>query len=302
MRVKKVDTLTGHKDSVYTLLSGLNENSFFSAGGDGMVVLWDRSKPGVGELIAQLPHSIYSLHRPAKTGWLLAGHNYDGIHALDWQKRIELKSLQLSASAIFDMQSNGTDLFVACGDGTVILIDLESWTVRHRSRMSEKSARTMAIHPGRRELAVGYSDYHIRILNMDDLSLKQEWLAHQNSVFTLAYSHDFGMLCSGSRDARIRVWDVEQNYGQIAEVVAHLYAINSLVFSPNGKHFVTCSLDKSIKIWKTDGLKLLKVVDKARHAGHGTSVNKLLWLSDDHFVSASDDRTIGIWNIQFDQD
>ena len=59
-------------------------------------------------------------------------------------------------------------------------------------------------------------------------------------------------------------------------------------------------MDKSVKVWQTADLTLLKVIDKARHAGHGTSVNKLLWSSyNDQVVSASDDRTISIWDVIF---
>jgi WD40 repeat protein len=44
----------------------------------------------------------------------------------------------------------------------------------------------------------------------------------------------------------------------------------------------------------------LKVIDKGRHAGHGTSVNKLLWTSfKNQLVSASDDRTISAWDLLF---
>ena len=60
-------------------------------------------------------------------------------------------------------------------------------------------------------------------------------------------------------------------------------------------------MDKSIKVWDTTELKLLKVIDKARHAGHGTSVNKLLWTSfNDQLISASDDRTLSVWSLKFD--
>ena len=152
----------------------------------------------------------------------------------------------------------------------------------------------------RGEIAVGYSDFSIRVFDLDDLKMKQEWKAHSNSVFTVRYTPDEKFLISGSRDARLKVWDAEAGYLQTAEVVAHLYAINHLDFSPNGKHFVTCSMDKSIKVWDAEKLKLLKVIDRARHAGHGTSVNKVLWTTyQDQLLSASDDRTISVWNLIF---
>ena len=59
-------------------------------------------------------------------------------------------------------------------------------------------------------------------------------------------------------------------------------------------------MDKAIKVWDAKTFKLLKVIDKARHAGHGTSVNKLLWMNyKDTLVSCSDDRTISLWDINF---
>jgi WD40 repeat protein len=78
-----------------------------------------------------------------------------------------------------------------------------------------------------------------------------------------------------------------------------MYAINNISYRPDGKYFATCSMDKSIKIWDASTFRLLKVIDKSRHAGHATSVNKLLWTAyEDQLVSASDDHTLSIWNIQ----
>ncbi len=296
--VARLNTFSGHRDCVYTLQPSNKPNIFFSGSGDGMVVQWDIKIPDEGQLIAKLPNSIYGLHYHAENNLLLAGHNYDGIHVLDWENKKELASLHITKAAIFDIQSFGHRIFVACGDGSVVCVNLDRLVVTDQNKHSENKARTIAVHVQRGEIAVGYSDNYIRIFDIDSLELKQEWSAHLNSVFTLRYSPDGNFLFSGSRDARLKVWDVRAGYLQVTEIAAHMYAINHIEFSPDAKHFVTCSMDKSIKVWDTEGLQLLKVIDKARHAGHGTSVNKLLWTSfESQLLSASDDRSISAWQI-----
>jgi len=299
-QVNKVQTFTGHRDSVYALQPSHSPSIFFSGSGDGMIVQWDLQHPDKGELIAKLPNSVYALHYYANTNLLIAGHNYDGIHMLEWEGKREVSSLHFTEAAIFDIQSVGTKIYAASGDGSVTAIDVEKNAVIRTTKSQSKSARTIAVHLGKGELAVGYSDHFIRVYDLDTLQLKHEWQGHANSVFTLRYSPDGNFLLSGSRDARLKVWDVRSGYAQAAEVVAHMYAINHIEFSPDGKHFVTCSMDKSIKVWDLEALRLLKVIDKARHAGHGTSVNKLLWTSyRSLLLSASDDRSISSWDIKF---
>jgi WD40 repeat protein len=302
VQVNRVHSLNGHRDCVYTLQRSHKENIFFSGAGDGMIVKWDLENPQEGELIAKLPNSVYALHQTENNEVLMAGHNYEGVHLLDWRNKKEIGSLKLTAAAIFDIQSVGKITLVATGDGTVINFDREKLLIVNKAQVSEKSARTIAINAKQGEVAVGYSDNFIRIFDLDTLKMKHQWQAHENSVFTIRYSPDYKLLFSGSRDARFKVWDVSANYTQTTEVVAHLFAINHIEFSPDGKHFVTCSMDKSIKVWNTEELKLLKVIDRARHAGHGTSVNKLLWTNyNQQLVSASDDRTISVWNIKFEE-
>jgi WD40 repeat protein len=302
LQVSKIHTLTGHRDCVYTLVPSASDAFFFSGSGDGLAVMWDLNNPETGTVIAQLPNSIYAMHYHAFADTLVIGHNYDGIHILDWQNKKELGSLQLTKAAIFDIQSHKENLFIATGDGALIRVESPALRIAKEAKESEKSARTIAINEDRGEIAIGYSDNFIRIFDLDSMQLKQAFQAHANSVFTLQYTPDNKYLLSGSRDARLKAWDATNNYGQAAEVVAHMFAINHLVFSPDNKHFVTCSMDKSIKVWDAKELKLLKVIDRSRHAGHATSVNKVLWTNHhNHLLSASDDRTISVWNINFEK-
>ncbi len=300
IQVKKIQTLTGHRDCVYSLTQVPGSPHFFSAGGDGMIVNWDLRSPDEGTLIAKLPNSVYAIHAVPGTELIIAGHNYEGIHILDWKNKKEVASLKLSDAAIFDIKTHGNDCLIACGDGSLTIVDLRSMTVRKKLISSERNARTIAINMHRQEIAVGYSDHYIRLYDMADYQLKREWQAHLNSVFTLAYTPDNRFLLSGSRDARLKAWSPDSDYALHQEIKAHLYAINHIEFSPDAEHFVTCSLDKSVKVWQAASLKLLKVIDKARHAGHGTSVNRLLWSSfNGKLISASDDRTISIWDVIF---
>ena len=299
VQIKRLHSLTGHRDAVYTLHPAGERSHFFSAAGDGMVVRWDLENPESGELLAKLPNSIYALHYLAGRETLVAGHNYEGIHLLDWKNKKEEASLKLTTAAIFDIQSMDDKLLVGSGDGMVTMVNLKNLSIARQVRASEKSARTIAVNHKTGEIAVGFSDCFIRVYD-EDLTLKYEWSAHANSVFTLRYSPDGLRLLSGARDARLKAWTVDAGYEKSEEVVAHMYAINHIEFSPDGKHFVTCSMDKSIKVWDASALRLLKVIDRARHAGHATSVNKLLWTSyNNQVISASDDRSISVWQIIF---
>jgi WD40 repeat protein len=228
IQIQKLLTLTGHRDSIYTLQRAAKPNEFFSASGDGMIVSWDLNNPDTGHLIARLPNSVYALQLQANAPEILiAGQNYEGIHLLDWQNKKQIGSLQLTKAAIFDIQCREEMAFVACGDGLLAKIHLGQMQVLKKDHSANKSARAISIHTERGEVAVGYSDHFIRVFDLDSLQLKYEWQAHANSVFTVRYTPD-GKLVSGSRDARLKFWDPVHEYGQLTEIVAHMYAIRNI--------------------------------------------------------------------------
>jgi WD40 repeat protein len=296
--VTKIDTFGGHRDCVYTLTPGTDPGTFFSAGGDGLVVRWQLGKPDQGELLAKLPASVYSVTLQPDTGLLWIGQNYDGVHLIDPVQKEAVGSLNITTSAIFALDFYKNDAFVALGDGVVAVIDTEQRAVRRHLKASDQAARCLAINPVERELAVGYSDNSVRIFDLMSLTLTRVIPAHTNSVFAITYSPDYRYLITGGRDAHLKVWDVEKGYTLHQDIVAHLFTINRIAYSPDGRLIATGSMDKSIKLWDAETFRLLKVVDRARHAGHGTSVNSVCWLGNQTLLSASDDRTISVWNVQ----
>lgn len=299
MQITKLHTFQGHKDAVYTLAPLKGHPVFFSGAGDGMVVKWDLTQPDQGHLIAHMPNSVYALQGIPEEDLLIVGQNFEGIHVIDLNRNKEQGSLAINNSAIFDIQQADHRLIVATGSGSVVLVDLPRLQVIKKLDYSTKSARCVAVNKQAAEFAVGYSDHTIRVFDLHTYELKYHLTGHTNSVFAITYHPNFPLLLSAGRDAHLKVWNCEDRYAIEHSIVAHMYAINHIEFSPNGLHFVTCSMDKSIKVWDAQLFKLLKVIDKVRYAGHGTSVNKLYWSPyNQQLASCSDDRTITIWDLK----
>ena len=300
VQITKLGTYTGHRDCVYTLEKSENENTFFSSGGDGMVVKWDFLNPDQGEVVAIVDTSVYALKYLPQFDWLVVGQNFKGLHVINMKEKSEIRHIQFTESAIFDILATPTQLVAATGDGKVFVFKLPDFSIETIFNFSDKSARCLAFDAASQHLAIGYSDHSIRIVQEGVLA--KEIFAHSNSVFSLAYSPDGSELLSAGRDAHLKVHNAQNGYTAKESIVAHMYAINHLTYSPNGLFYATASMDKSIKLWDAKTHKLLKVIDKSRHAGHGTSVNKLLWTKHEDFLaSVSDDRTVSVWNVGFDQ-
>ncbi|MFZ9980806.1 MAG: WD40 repeat domain-containing protein [Cyclobacteriaceae bacterium] len=297
----KVFKFQGHRDCIYQLESAGDDKSFFSAGGDGMIVRWNLDHPDQGNLIARTEGSVYSMCFIPSTGILLAGQNNEGIHAIDVIKKERVASSALGSVSIFDLKVSGGRVYAGTSAGELVILDPAELKTIAKLKLSEGSLRTIAIHPLTGNLALGFSDCSVKIFDTRSGTVTEDWQAHHLSVFTLCWSPDGKYLLSGSRDAKIKCWEWNDQGPECREVTAHLFAVNHVIYSPGGEHFLTCSMDKTIKIWSSRDLSLHRVLDKARHAGHGHSVNRLVWINDDTFASAGDDRIISVWKLQKEQ-
>ena len=298
--VARIATLAGHRDAVYALTGGA-DNLLYSGSADGMVVGWDAAQPERdGELLARVQNSVYALRHLPGPGLLVLGHNFQGIQAIDLAGRQLAHATALPPVAIFEIvySESRQRLYVGLGDGTLAVLALPDFRLEKLLRLADKSLRCLALHEGRGELAVGSSDTLTRILDLDSLATKYTLGESTNSVFSVAYSPDGAHLLTAGRDAQIRRWHVAADYALADTVPAHLYTINHLAFSADGRYLASCSLDKSIKLWDAATLTLLRVLDRARAAGHGTSVNRLVWPgTENRLVSCSDDRSLAVWQL-----
>ena len=298
IKVEKIAQLNGHLDCIYALENSCQADSFYSGAGDGFIVEWGSKNSTEGKLISKVFRPVYCLKLLNEKNILLAGTAAGNLHVIDLQKNIELKNIELHTFGLFDLKTHKNFLVSAGGDGTISILDQTNFSLVHKIIASDKSARIIAMKPDGAEFAVGFSDHKIRIYNAENFELKTTISQHSNSVFALAYSPDGNYLVSGGRDAMMNIYDTKNNFELLKNIAAHNLHIHCIYFNTNGKLFATSSMDKTIKIWDAENFELLKVIDKSRHEGHVSSVNKLLWLDDENIISCSDDKTIMCFRTQ----
>ena len=290
LQIERIDTFSGHRGPIYALEKGL-DSLFYSAGSDGWVVQWNLAKPDLGKVSVQIEGSIYALKLDVE-GVLWIGHNHQGIQGIQVADQTQVFSIPTKGLSIFSISFVGSNAWIGHNEGLITVVDIASKSVIKHIKASEKSVRCFC-HLDNEGVAVGYSDGFIRIFDRS-FQLVNSFQAHDSSVFSLQSRG--GELYSVGKDARIKQWTPDFTLKN--EVIGHIYAIHDLQFSPDGNWFATASMDKTVKIWESDGLKLCKVLDATRHGGHKNSVNKLIWSTfDDLLVSASDDKNLSVWKI-----
>ncbi|PHN00867.1 WD40 repeat domain-containing protein [Flavilitoribacter nigricans] len=304
LNLSPIARLGGHNAAIFALTPDADQRYFLSAAGDGWIVRWDLDDPDPGRLIAKVDTQVFSLCCLPDQQRVVAGNMNGGVHWIDLQEPKNTRNIAHHEKGVFAIEKVEDDLFTAGGQGMLTRWSVAQSRTEESIKLSNQSLRSLAVHPGNNQLAVGSSDNSIYLLKLPDLQLIHTIRnAHDNSVFSLQYSPDGRYLLSGSRDAHLKVWDIWDGFQEIVAKPAHWFTINAIAFHPAGKWLATASRDKTIKIWDAGNFELLKVIETVRDNGHVNSVNSLLWTPyRNYLLSASDDRTIGIWQVEAQND
>jgi WD40 repeat protein len=289
---------TGHKGSVYALADA-RDGRFFSSGADGWVVEWRLDSPEQGRLLAQMPGAVYAISFLPEKQLLAVAVNNDGFHFLDLRDGALSFALASGEGNWFRMKNLPDGRILASGSGgRIALIEPEERSIKF-FQSGMKDLRSVAHLPGG-NIVLGTSGPAIR-MHDSGLNFQQEINSgHSKTIFGLAAYPDGRRMLSSGRDAKLNLhekndsgnWEIRQS------VPAHLYGIHDVCLHPQKTLLASGSMDKTIKIWDAENLRLLRVLDRSRHDGHSHSVNQLCWLAEpDLLLSCSDDRSILAWDI-----
>ncbi len=302
IEVEKSKQFMGHNGAIYTLETASENHLFFSGSSDNLVVEWNMKNQGQNKVVAKLPAKAMALKYVLDRNILLIGQSLGGVHVIDLNKNEEVKLLQLHQQYIYDIHylPEKECFWVAAGDGTLSVWSINDFSLITALKLCDHKIRSIGFNSVLKEAAIGCGDGSIRILDFETFDEKKILKGHIDafSVNAVSYHPNGKYLLSGSRDAYLNVWDIENDYALVHHIPAHNYAIYSIVFSPDKKFFATESRDKTLKIWNAENFDLLLRIDKMQHEGHRHSVNKLLWSDfNNYLISTGDDKAIIVWEI-----
>ena len=137
-------------------------------------------------------------------------------------------------------------------------------------------------------------------LSIDNLSFGQVapllmLPGHEESINCLVYSPDGKQLVSGSKDGKVKIWDVAHSYTEIKTLAVSREAISGLSFSHDGT-MIAIGTYKKLLILNAISLKKISTIKKA----HTTFVKAVHFTSDDNFLVSSSwkENSLMMWSVE----
>lgn len=295
MKIEKLKAFIGHSAGIYALDYG--EGFIYSGSADRFVTRWDLSTNEQDKFSVKFDYPVYSLKLINNSQHLVVGLASGDLHLFDLISRNEVKFFKQHIEAVFCIQYNSVfnQFYSSDAVGNLAVWDSESFDLVCYLPFNCGKIRRIAVSANGDTIALACQDGTIRVLDALTFNELQTINAHTDGVGAVVFSPtDSSLLYSGGKDAYIKKWNLTTN--QIIKAIpAHNFMIYDLQFV--GEFLVSASRDKTIKCWDSEELKVLKRID-FKLKGHQHSVNAILSIDENYFVTCSDDRLLNYWKIQ----
>ena len=144
-------------------------------------------------------------------------------------------------------------------------------------------------------------DMSLHVYNYNTLEKIKQIEAHTDYIRSVCIHPSNPWILSCSDDMTVKLWDWDKAWQNVTTFEGHAHYVMMAQFNPKDTHiFATASLDRTIKVWGTQG-------GNAAHfslSGHERGVNCVEYSPSGekpYLVSGSDDKTVRVWDYQTKQ-
>jgi WD40 repeat protein len=292
MLSKKI-VFEGHAGAIYDVL--VHDNRCFTTSADKFVARWDIELGQQDGFAVKLEASGYRIAMNPINQLFAVGNAQGGIHIIDLAQRKEVRYLTQHQSAVFALSYNPVTNHFYSGDadGFLCVWDGNTFDLLLTLPFNCGKIRNISLHTDGGWMIFGGQDGKVFILDTTFFNEHYSWKAHNDGTNVACFFKN--TLITGGKDAFMRTWDWKAQK-LLKEVPAHNFAIYDLLLMQNDEVLVSCSFDKTIKIWDPHNLTIHTRLEK-KQGGHTHAVNRLAKISEKQFISVGDDRKIIVWEF-----
>jgi len=220
-------TLTGHSDGVLRVAITADGKHLASGGGDGVVKIWDLTT-------RQLIHSV-SAHSLGVRGLAFTP---DGQILVSGSKDTSIKGWETATGKLVRTFRSNLVPWVQS------LMDWFSDSLTVSSKVF-----SVAIHPDGKTLVSSSAGKAVEVWHLDTGKRHRKFSVHLNRQWKVAISPDWQIIAGIGENGAIRLHHFPTGK-LIAVLNEHSADVMAIVFSQDGRFFVSGSNDKTIKIWQ----------------------------------------------------
>lgn len=276
------EILRGHNGPIYAIAS---DGTFvYSSSSDKLIARWNTDSATIDAFSVKLDSPAYSIC--CARNILFAGCTNGTIIAVDTSSKKLLWEVNYLGFPIFSLAWSEAlnALLIGDSEGNLFAFSASGERLWH---FPLSVGKIRALATADTCFYVGAQDGIVRCF--DNLTLNEIWsqTAHSGSIYTILRTEE-GLL-TGGIDGHVA--HLSYLGEQLNTLPIHYQSVYGLAIW--GKYRVSCSKDKTIKIWD-DNWKCLKRIED--NEGHKRSINAIL-VHNNQLISASDDKTLFVWEM-----
>jgi serine/threonine protein kinase len=244
-------TLTGHSDSVQSVVYSPDGRYLASGSGDKTIKIWEVATGKQLRTLTGHSDTVSSLVYSPDGRYLASGSNDKTIKILEVATGKQLRTLTGHYGEVYSVVYSPDGRYLASGswDKTIKIWDVVTGKQLRTLTGHSSPVLSVVYSPDGRYLASGNGDKTIKIWEVATGKQLRTLTGHSKVVWSVVYSPDGRYLASGSWDKTIKIWEVATGK-QLRTLTGHSSPVYSVAYSPDGRYLASGSGDKTIKIWR----------------------------------------------------
>ncbi len=279
--------LNGHAGPIYS--ASWDGNFLYSSAGDKYVTRWDLAK-GLQDssFTVKLEHAAYVVNAGNQTCFI--GCTDGTLLAVDTESKKITWEHNFFGNAWFSLAMDFLHNWLIAGDSEGNLVVLELQTGKRILHLPLAAGKIRAITLSENTCFVSTQLIGVLVFSSENWNEIASWEPNELGSNVLLADLSNKRMITGGRDAHIVISD--SNFEVEKRIPAHYQTIYGLIQLDN--QFITASMDKTMKVWNSDFSKVEQRIE-FKHGGHNRSVNGVVFIDPQTFVSYGDDKKMIIW-------